>query len=95
MLWNSTDSDATTIPGGTSRNVIIASSNDSNGPPASFNNVDHTPGHNAPKIRDEVSSPDSARGMATILFAATAICGEDRVLISSSRIGIHGHPREQ
>ncbi|MCH8801748.1 MAG: hypothetical protein IH963_12650 [Chloroflexi bacterium] len=60
IFWDSSGSETTNIPGGTSRTAIVAFSNDSNGPPAVFNDVAHTPGYNGLKIRVEISSPDSA-----------------------------------
>ena len=60
LRWSQSDSDAKDIPGGTSRDVLVAFSDNSNGPPAVFNDVAHTHCPLELKILVEISSSSSA-----------------------------------
>ena len=60
LRWAQSDSDTMVIPGGASRTVLVAFSDDSNGPPAVFNDLDRTRCSLELKIMVEVSSPSSA-----------------------------------
>jgi hypothetical protein len=60
IRWLNSGSCVADIPGGVSRTAIVAFSEDSNGPPAVFNDVAFTRCVGAMKITVEVSSPSSA-----------------------------------
>ena len=60
LQWAQSASDTVVIPGGVSRTVLVAFSDDSNGPPAVFNDSNHTRCSLELKIEVEVSSPSSA-----------------------------------
>ena len=60
LLWTQSDSDAMDIPGGVSRTVLVAFSDNPNGPPAVFNDSVRTHCPLELKIMVEISSPSSA-----------------------------------
>lgn len=60
LRWAQSEYVTANIPGGASRTVLVAFSNNTNGPPAVFNDLDHTSCLLELKITVEVSSPDTA-----------------------------------
>lgn len=60
LRWAQADSDTIDVPGGAARTVLVAFSDDSNGPPAVFNDPAHTPCPLELKIMMEISSSSSA-----------------------------------
>ena len=60
ILWDPNQSVATTIPPAASRTIVVAFSDDSNGPPGIINDRTHTHLHVENRITVEVSSPDMA-----------------------------------
>ena len=57
LLWAQTQADTTAIPPAASRTIIVAFSDNSNGPPAVFNDRAHTHALSESRITVEVSSP--------------------------------------
>jgi hypothetical protein len=60
LRWAQSDYITAIISGGASRTLLVAFSDDSNGPPAVFNDLDHTRCSLESKITLEISSPNSA-----------------------------------